>query len=102
MLPLFVRAGLFTLAALPLVAQGNELIFIGASNGSTNGPYSLIAADTGDIVHSGNVVQCGNVRGAVWANQGADLYVARASLPTLSPPGITRGHWNGTDRKSVV
>ncbi|MBL8755522.1 MAG: hypothetical protein JNK15_19650 [Planctomycetes bacterium] len=85
------------LAALPLPAQGNELVFVGTSVGGSNDPGFLVAADTGAVVATFPGLFADNVRGAVWADAGRNLYVARNQGSPLGalPAGVTRFEWNG-------
>lgn len=94
-----VRSSLLALLfAIPLFGQqGNELVFVGTSMSGAADPYFLVAADTGALVETGIRSETDNARGAVWADQGGNLYVPRAPgvTPGGSGPSISRASWNG-------
>lgn len=84
--------GLLLLAVAPLRAQfGNETIFVGRT-GSTM--YSFVDSASGAVV-SGNDNQVRNVRGAVFADDGQNVYLGNAA-PVFSLTGISRAQWNGS------
>jgi hypothetical protein len=94
----FAHRRLFALLlTAPLAAQqGNELVFVGTSGSGSSDPYFLVAADTGALVETAPRTESDNNRGAVWADQGANLYLA--SAPGVAPgsqPRIARASWNG-------
>ncbi len=97
-MPRFLRVLFSLLAAAPLLAQGNELVFVGASISGSTDPYYLVAADTGALLETFPHQHTDNVRAAVWADHGANLFVARApgGTPGTLPPCVSRVQWNGS------
>ena len=87
-----VRIGCLLLATTPAYAQfGNEWIFVGKTGSDI---YAFVDSASGTVV-SGTSIQVRNIRGAVFADLGQNVYVGNAA-PVFSLTGISRAQWNGT------
>jgi hypothetical protein len=87
-----VATGLLLFATASVRAQfGNETIFVGRTGTPT---YTFVDTGTG-AVFNGSDNRARNVRGAVFADDGKNLYVANAA-PVFSISGISRCEWDGT------
>jgi len=77
-------------AACSLHAQsGNEVIYVGGSDGGSCDAYDFIWPTTGQHI-SGCSSLTDNVTDAQWTDHGRTLYIA-----TMLAPGITRCDWDG-------
>jgi hypothetical protein len=83
-----VVAAVLCLAAPPaLVAQ--ELVFVGTSLAGSTDPHWFIQSSSGAIASRANTSFTDNVTGAVWTDQGLNLYCSRSLGNSIS-----RGQWS--------
>ncbi len=81
---------------LPVAAQtGNELVFVGSSTGGNNDQHAFVESATGIITQQGGSPFTDNVSGAVWANDGRQLYCSQVlrSRVSVADWDKTTGSW---------